>query len=49
MEFTGIKDKLLKVKDKSGHPLILIPAEDKGAEFPAEYPGTIYLKVDKLK
>jgi len=49
MEFTGIKDELLKIKDKSGHPLILIPAEDKGAEFPIELPGTVYLKADKLK
>lgn len=49
MEFTGIKDKLLKVKDKSGHPLILIPAEDKGAEFPQNFPGTVYLKTDYLK
>jgi hypothetical protein len=49
MEFTEIKNELLKVKDKNGHPLILIPAEDKGAEFPPEYPGTVYLKADKLK
>jgi len=49
MEFTGIKEELLKIKDKNGTPLILIPAEDKGAEFPEELPGTVYIKADRLK
>lgn len=49
MEHTNIKDELLKIKNKEGHPLILIPAEDKGAEFPKNLPGTVYIKADKLK
>jgi len=49
MEFTSIKDELLKIKDKKGRLLILIPAVDKGAEFPKEYPNTVYLKADRIR
>lgn len=49
MKQTGIKDDLLKIKSKDGKSPILIPATDKGAEFPGNYPNYAYLKVDKLQ
>ena len=49
MEFTGIKNELLKIRDAQGRNLILIPAIEKGAEFPEQYLNTVYLKVDRLK
>jgi len=48
IEHTGIRDKLLAIKNKKGERVILVPAEHKGAEFPKNLPGTCYLKVDRI-
>ena len=43
IEATEIKDELLK------HEKILIPAIEKGAEFPEEHPQIVYIKADSAK
>lgn len=43
IEATGIKEELLT------HKNILIPATNKGAEFPKEHPQIVYIKADRAK
>lgn len=49
IDYTGIRGELLKLTDRDGKPRILIPARSQGAEFPHEYPGTVYIKVDRMR
>ena len=43
IEATGIKDELIK------KGIIIIPATNRGAEFPKEHPQIVYIKADKVK
>lgn len=43
IEATGIKDELIK------RGKIIIPATERGAEFPKEHPQIVYIKADKVK
>ena len=43
IEATGIKDELIK------RGKIIIPATERGAEFPKEHPQLVYIKADKVK
>ena len=43
IEATGIKDELIK------RGKIIIPATERGAEFPKDHPQIVYIKADKAK
>ena len=43
IEATGIRDELIKRRK------IIIPATERGAEFPQEHPQIVYIKADKFK